>query len=273
MPFTDLLTVRKHLVASNTPALPFENIPLTLSGTTPVPLPQGNVLASVSVKWLASELPTLEPAIVLVNENWASLSYANLARGSVVVASTLSLAQVFTEEHDYRVNHEEGRLKRLASGAIPNSFPAVVWYGRYHLFAESSDFVVDYAAGTVRRASGSTIPDGATVLVDYIVAHGSAEDLLIEQAIVEAEDVILRSLRQGYSASSTDQGLQSGATYLALHIVARGMAALMLTRNLGSDAYTRAREWLQLSDKWHTAAWNVLAPFVTPHSLRSTLVE
>ncbi len=47
----------------------------------------------------------------------------------------------------------------------------------------------------------------------------------------------------------------------------------MLTRNTGSDANSRAREWQQLSDKWNAAAWNVLASFINPHLMRSTVIE
>lgn len=274
MAFTDLATVRKHLVAASVPQQAFENTSVKLTGTTQVFLPHAHLLAnSVIVKWLASDKPQRQASVFLVNEDDAALSHKHLERNSATVASDLALSSIFTEELDYRMDYPLGRVRRLAGGSIPNSFPVVVWYHRYELFDETTDFIVDYATGSLRRATGSTIPDGATVLVDYTIAQGSAEDVLIEQAIIEAQDIIVRGLREGYTASSTDQGLKSGAIYLTLSIVSRGMSALMLTRNVGSDAYSRAREWQQLSDKWLAAAWNVLAPFVNPHSLRSTVVE
>ncbi|MCB9357573.1 MAG: hypothetical protein H6505_03280 [Calditrichaeota bacterium] len=273
MAFTDLATVRKHLVASNLPETEYENVPITLHGTTQTALPDALSLLSVSVKWLADELPTLEDSIVLQDEKESSLLEKRIVPNSFLAASTPTLAQLYLEEHDYRVDYDNGLLRRLASGSIPNSVPVAVWYQYFEEFSDGTDYVVDYTRGTVRRTTGSAIPDGATVLLDYIIAQGTAEDVLIEQAIVEAQDIIVRSLREGYTTSSTDQGLKTGAINLALSIVARGMAALMLTRNTGSDAYSRAREWQQLSDKWLAVAWNVLAPFVRPNAMRSIVVE
>ncbi|MBK6765538.1 MAG: hypothetical protein IPG71_04185 [bacterium] len=274
MSFTTVDTIRKHLIAAVEPEQSFENVSVQFVGTDQALLPHANLVDStVHVKLLASELPERESAVLLVDEDLAALSNKSLARGSIVVAKDFALTQVFDEERDYRVDYQNGRLWRLSAGDIPNSFPVVVWYDRYENFEETADFIVDYAAGSVRRAAGSGIPDGATALVDYTVAQGAAEDALIEVAITEAEDVIVRNLRDGYSASSTDQGLKTGANYLTLSIVARSMSALTLTRNVGSDAYSRAREWQQLSEKWLAAAWQVLAPFITPHSMRPPFAD
>ena len=67
-------------------------------------------------------------------------------------------------------------------------------------------------------------PDGAAVLVDYTVTAGCVEDDLVDQAITEAEDIILRSLAEEYNASSTNQGLKTGATELALSIICRALS-------------------------------------------------
>ncbi len=274
MSFTSLAIVRKHLVAGNLPSQRIEDVRVTLNGIADVSLPHFNLLQDFAVvKRLASDKATYETGVLLTNEDEISLSNKNLERGSVVVANDLALSEIFDEEFDYRVNHESGSVKRLATGAIPNSFPAVVWYNYYEVFEPSIDYELDYVAGAIRRVSGSNIPDGANILVDYTVAQGAAENDLIEQSIIEAEDIIVRALREGYNSASTDQGLKSGATYLTLAIVARGMAALMLTRNVGSDANSRAREWQQLSDKWSGAAWSVLASFVTPHFMHSNTIE
>lgn len=274
MSFTTVETIRKHLVAAALPEQQIENATVTLAGTDNSFLPHAHLVEeSVRVKLPASEVPELDSTVLLVDENNESLGHKFLARGSVVVANDLALTQVFDEERDYRVDHQNGKLKRLASGDIPNSTPVAVWYDWYENFEQSADYIVNHSTGEIRRTTGSAIPDGATVLVDYTVMQGAAEDELIAQAITEAEDIIVRNLREGYSAVSSDQGLKTGANYLTLSIVARGMSALTLTRNVGSDAYSRAREWQQLSEKWFAAAWQVLAPFITPHSLRSTLAE
>lgn len=274
MAFTDLSTIRKHLVAANIPELPIENLTITLVGTTEIELPHENlVVDSEVVKRLASDVPFGETGILLTNEDEVSLLNKYLVPNSVAVASDLALSTIYSEEFDFRVNREAGSISRMAAGTIPNSFPVAVWYEYYEQFETATDYVINHAQGTIRRTSGSAIPNGATLLIDYLVTRGAAEDALIDQAIVEAQDVIVRALREGYSASSTDQGLKTGAAYLTLSIVSRGMAALMLTRNTGSDANSRAREWQQLSEKWNSVAWNVLAPFVNPHLLRSIVVE
>lgn len=274
MPFTTLETIRKHLVAANVPSQRIENTRVTLVGTTEISLPHFNLETdSALVKRFASDKATYETGVLLTDEDEISLSNKYLVQGSVVIASDLALSTIFHEEYDFRVQHEAGIVSRMAAGAIPNSFPAVVWYNYFEVFESATDFVLDYVEGTLRRTSGSAIPDGATLLIDYTVAQGAAEDALIEQAIVEAEDIVVRALREGYNSSSTDQGLKTGTAYLTLSIVSRGMAALMLTRNRGSDSYSRAREWQQLAEKWHSAAWNVLAPFVNPHLMRSTVIE
>jgi hypothetical protein len=274
MAFTTLSTVRKHLVAANLPETRIENVKVTLNGTTNIVLPHANLEGyTEKVKRLASDLPTRETGVLLVEEKDTDLAHKEIARDSVAVASNLALDAIYTEEIDYRVNREAGSIQRLASGSIPNVFPVVVWYDYFTTFDVSSDYVMDYSAGTIRRASGSTIMDGETVYLDYTVMEGWAEDALINQAIIEAQDMIESCLREGYNGSSTDQGLKTGATYMTLGIVSRGMAALMLTRNTGSDANSRAREWQQLCEKWTEAAWNVLAPFVNPHSVRSVVVD
>jgi len=274
MPFTDLPTVRKHLVAANIPETRVENVRITLVGTYSVALPHANLVNnSEAVKLIASDASSLETSVQLSNEDFTELVHKSLVQGSAVVAADRALTTIFTEELDYRTDYASGALARVAGGSIPNLTSVHVWYDRYLMYDIGADYVMDFPSGTIARTAGSSIPDGATVLVDYSIAQGTAEDSLIELVIVEATDVIVRSLRPGYTSSSTDQGLKTGACYLALAYYARGMSALMLTRNTGTDAHSRAKEWLSLAKEWNDIAWNVLAPFVTPHLIRAGAVE
>ncbi|MBK6912016.1 MAG: hypothetical protein IPH10_13980 [bacterium] len=274
MPFIDLPTVRKHLVAANIPALKIENTRVTITSLGPVPLEHANLVAnSEAVRLLASDVPYLESALVVSNEEPVGLAFKQIVPGTVVIAADRALTTVFTEETDYQVDHTAGSITRRASGAIPNFSPVYVWYSYYTQFEITTDYTLDFAAGTIRRVAGGAIPEGANVYVDYFVSQGSAEDVLIDQAIIEVQDIIVRGLRPGYSASSTDQGLKTGACYLTLAHVARCMSALVLTRSTGTDANSRAREWMTLAEKWEAQAWNILAPFVTPHLMRSSVVE
>lgn len=274
MPFIDLPTVRKHLVAANIPASDVHDARVTLHTTDTVQLPHGNLLGgSVRVKIVKSDVPTLETSILLVDEDFTMLQSKHFVPGSVVVAADRALTTVFTEELDFRVEYGDGALARVATGSIPNTTPVQVWYDSYIVYQEDADYILNLTTGSLRRTATSAIPDGATVLVDYTVANGAAEDELIEQAIIEAEDIIIRNLRPGFSSASTDQGLKTGACYLTLAHVAGCMSALALTRHSGTDAHSRAREWLALANQWNDIAWNVLAPFVTPHRLRAGEVD
>jgi hypothetical protein len=228
---------------------------------------------AVVVKWIASESPTREASIVMNNYNETSLAHTQIVPKSLVAALDESLQTVFAEEKDFAVNESDGKIARVPGTVISNAIPIVAWYDYFTPFVEGDDYSLNLEKGTVARASGSAIPDGATVLVDYTVAEGSADDLLIDAAILEAEDMIVRCLREGYTSASSDIGLHSGATYLALSIVARGMAAFTLNKSRNSDAASRSKEWQSLSENWWKFAWDTLAPFTLPHSFRSPLAS
>jgi hypothetical protein len=178
----------------------------------------------------------------------------------VTLADTVST--VYAEEVDYKMDYLDGHLVRVPGGGIPNNQPVLVYYSRYTVFSASSDYLLDTARGTVRRRSDSTIPDGATVLLDYHVTAGSVTDELIAQAILEAEDLIVRQLAPEYSAQSSAQGLQSGATMLVLAIVTRDLATEALSRRLTTDASSRAKEWQSLSVLYETRGWDTLRPYL-----------
>jgi hypothetical protein len=99
------------------------------------------------------------------------------------------------------------------------------------------------------------------------------EDTLIDQAIIEAQDLILRNLAEGYDEYSSDQGITTGATQLALSIVARGLAADVLIINSAADAYHRSKEWQALSELWESTAWETLSPFLDAQAMNSPVVQ
>lgn len=274
MPYTDRITLRTHLVVPQLPETSFQNVPVTLIGEDSSELPHANLIDGAAlVKWIASESPTREASIVMNNYDETSLAHSQIVPKSLVAALDESLQTIFAEEKDFVVNESDGKIARAPGTVINNSVPIVVWYDYFTPFVEGDDYSLNPAKGTLTRVSGSAIPDGATVLIDYTVAEGGADDLLIDAAILEAEDMIVRCLREGYTEDSIDYGLHSGATYLALSIVARGMAAYTLTKSRSSDAASRSKEWQALSDNWWKLAWDTLAPFTMPHSFRATLAQ
>ena len=270
MSFTSLAIIKKHLLSTDVGELQIENMPVTLTGLGTINLPHQDLAPNREVvKWETVVLPLHDGPIVLSDGGKASLSSGNIVHGSVVVTLGETLSTVYVEETDYKLDYLTGSLHRVPTGGIPNNQPVHVYYNRYLIFNPGSDYVMDYVNGTIARHSGSTIPDGATVLIDYAVVAGSVTDDLISQAVVEAEDLIVRSLSSAYSSSSPDQGLKTGATFLALSIIARDMTAESLARRLGSDSGSRAKEWQNLSILYEARAWETLRPFVETFPIHS----
>jgi len=274
MSFTTPDVIKTHLLNNAFGEFPVRRHPVRLTEYDEIALPHHPLVEnSDRVKWDTAIEPSLEGPLSLNSFDWAVLNAQHLVEHSLVVALAADLETVYREELDYQVDAENGRIRRAAGGAIPSGQTVYVYYYAYSLFARDSDYEMDGALGTIRRAAGSAIPDGATVLVDYSVPAASVTDTLIEQAIVEAEDRIIRALAQGYDEHSADQGLATGATELALAILARDQAAEVLARLGSSDSASRARQWESLAETFERRAWNILAPFLDPFALRSPEVR
>ena len=272
MSFTTLTTVRKHLLSSGLGTLHMENLSVTLEGTADVELPHFALLpSSETVKRDVSVTVGDSGPHTLADYNWSSLETDQIVPRSVVVTLDSSCQTRYTEEADYQVDYEGGRIRRVPGSAIANFTPVLVYYVAYARFVADTDYELDYALGRLHRLESGGLADGATVLVDYDVTAGSVEDALIQQAITEVEDVIVRNLAPGYSAESTDQGLTTGATYLSLSVIARALCTEFLARRTTSDGATRAKEWISLSERYEAKAYEVLRPFLNPISLRAGL--
>jgi len=270
MSFTQRSLVNVHLLVNTSPPLKVEAYPVVLVGTDDVALPHHTwVAGSDVVKVDAQMRPSLNNALILKGDSWASVGEAQLVPNSEILALSASLATLYRNELDYQMDYVQGNIRRVPTGIIPDNMSVLLYYRTYAVFLRGQDYVVDCARGTVHRTSGSSIPDGARVLVDYTVTAGSVEDDLIDEAIVEAEDMIVRRLASGYNANSTDQGLKTGATDLALSIITRAMAGDALGSVVTSDAAGRAREWQKLSEMYEARAWETLRPFLDPLSFHA----
>ena len=270
MPFTTLSIVKKHLLSTVSGGLRIQDHVVQLNGTEEAELPHhGLIERSEVVKWIAELRPTREGPLQLSGTNWESLGHSFLVPGSVLLTLSDALETVYAEEVDFQTDVVEGRVRRVESGEIPDLQPVFAFYLFYRLFETDSDYIIDCVAGTLRRHSGGAIPDGAHVFVDYEIPVGSLSDELILQAIDDVQDRIVRALTQGYSGSSTDHGLQTGATQLALAVLARALATEQLSRRLISDSAERAREWQKMSDGFESQGWRILRPFLDPYQLHS----
>lgn len=272
MPFTTLSTVKKHLLNSTFGSLKVEDFPITLFGTTDIELPHHNISAdSETVKRSEQIEPKQIAPLTLSGTTWADLEDPNIVLDSLVVTLSELLSTIYVEGTDYQIDYDLGKIRRTISSTIPDLTPVLIYYSYYKLLTADDDYVIDYVNGKIHRTVSGVIADGGTVLIDYDVTAGSTSDELINQAIAEAEDIIIRNLAPSYNESSTDQGLKTGAAWLTLSIIARAMCTEFLGRRTGADGATRGRDWLTLSQQYEAKAWMVLQPFVNPISIRTGL--
>jgi hypothetical protein len=270
MSFTSLSTVKKHLLSSGFGPLTLADYPVQLCAQTDVELPHHNLVeGSDVVKWRIEITPEVEGPFVLTGEDWVALSSGNLVPHETVVSTSPTARAIYSDELDYQVDCAQGRVHRLASGGIPDSQTVWVFSTRYAIFQRDSDYHLDSARGLVHRLTDGAIPDGAHVLVDYTVTAGSVTDELIQQAIAETDDLIVRTLSTAYNSSSTDPGLQTGQTELVMAIVARDLAVEVLSRRTSTEAAARAKEWQNLSVLYENRAWQTLRPFLDPYASHS----
>lgn len=270
MAFTTLAIIKKHLLDNAVPPLFVRNSKVVLSGEAETQLPHTNLVEnSERVILPASAKLTRQAPVTLTGTDWIPLAHAPLVPGTMSVTQSDALSVVYHENTDFIADNELGKIRRVEGGAIPDNQTVIVFYQRAALFSRTADYQIDFAQGTVKRRDGGTIPDGAEVSLDYEVADGSVTESLIAQVIEDVQDKIVRSLASGYSAESTDHGLQVGATELALSVIARAMSAEQLGRRLISDAAGRAREWQKMAELYETNAWRTLRPFLDPYQIRS----
>lgn len=266
MPYTDLTTVKTHLLSSPFGPLQFENQRLKLTGTEDHELLYRHLVEDVEVvKWPSKLEPYEDGPVTLTDYDWTDLSSGGFDASTVAVALGRSLSTIYLAESDYQVDATLGRIRRVPGSGIPSGTSVYAYYVKMSIFARDTDYAMDYANGTIRRLADGAIPDGAAVLLDYQVSAGSLTDDLIEQAIIEAHDLIVRQLNSNYHGNSPDQGLKTGELNLVLAIVSRDLASEVLARRVSGEAAGRAREWQNLSHLYEARAWQILRPFLEPH--------
>lgn len=269
MSWTDLATVRKHLSDAEVAATVIENEEHILSGTDQVQLAYKSLASnSEEVKTVDLASPYSEGATVLSGTNWVNLDHQDLVPDTVVVAGDQALDTIYIEGTDFVVDDELGRIKRVAGTSIPDGGTVYIWYFYYTIHVKDTDYEIDYSGGKLNRIDGGGIADGSTVYVDYSTSAGTVTDDLITEAITEAEDKILARLKDEYSASSTDQGLKTGATELALAIVCNAKAMDIMIKNPSDESDGAAKQWRALSKRYERQAWRTLDRFLKARTWR-----
>jgi len=261
MPFTNIDLVKKHLVQHQIGVNKKEDFLVQLSGNSPVKLPDNNISAnSEKVKGKEQIAPTLE-TVSFASGDIIQLLHSDLIPETVVVAKDSSLGQVYTEHADYHIDYDSGKISRIATGSIIAGASVVIWYLYFRVYVKGTDYDFDYIKREITRRTSGAIEDGQWIFVDYTSEFGFLNDDLISNAIVEASAKILEIIDSTYQ-NSTDQGLISGETYLAVSILCNVKALESMTLNLpGTQAKALASSWSDLSGLYQKQAFEVLSKF------------
>ena len=271
MSWTDLNTVRKHLQETTTAATEIEDEEHVLIGTDQVQLAHKSITqGSDEVKTIDLSSPYSAGAKVLTGTNWTNLSHQDLVPNSMVVTADLALDTVYIEGTDYVLDYELGKLKRVTGTSIPSGGTVYVWYFYFTIHTRNTDYQIDFDGGKLNRMDGGAIADTSTVYVDYTTSAGTVTDDLINEAITEAEDKILARLKDEYSGSSSDQGLKTGATELALAVICNAKAMDMMLKLPSDEADGAASQWRAMSHRYQVQAWETLDRFLKPRSRRGS---
>ncbi|EQB63814.1 MAG: hypothetical protein RBG1_1C00001G1393 [candidate division Zixibacteria bacterium RBG-1] len=276
MPFTNIDLVKKHLVQHQIGVNKKEDVLVQLTGNSPVKLPDNNISAnSEKIKGKEQIAPTLE-TVSFASGDTIQLLHSDLIPETVVVAKDSSLGQVYIEHADYHIDYDNGKITRITTGSITVGASVVIWYLYFRVYVKGTDYDFDYAKGEVARRTSGAIEDGQWIFVDYASELGFLNDDLISNAIVEANAKVFEIIDLVYQ-NSTDQGLISGETYLAVSILCNVKALESMTLNSpGTQAKALASSWSDLSSLYQKQAFEVLSKFAkaksslpTPTSVRS----
>ncbi len=264
MPLTNKELIRKHLVAFQVGQVDVRDLRIVLSGIEVAQLPHvGLTESSVVVKAPESSSPVQESLILTAD--WVPLANSYPVTASFVVADNTSLTTVYTENIDFTVDYATGRIRRIDSGAITSGRTVAVWYFYHRRYVSGSDYILDATLGHLRRLDTGVIEDGQNVLVDYVAGPETVTDETIDQAIAEADEVILKSIDEQFEDSS-DPVLIAAETHWAVAILCRVRAAaeLSATGPKTSAMATAARTWLELAAQYQSSATELLKPFRRP---------
>ena len=276
MSFTNIDLVKKHIREHHLGATNIENVSCHLLGVTPFQLPHINILPnSEKVKGKEQNVPTQE-SISFSSSDTVSLSHQELIPDTVVVAKDSSLGEIYVENIDFSIDYDNGRVIRIPDGSIPEGTEVVIWYLWFRIYTKDADYNIDYTKGQLTGIGTGVIEDGQWVLADYTVEFGFLNDEVIKNALVEANDKILKVIDPSYS-NSTDQSLVTAETYLAVSILCNIKALEVMTQNPGSTAKSLSLAWSNMSCVYRERAFDLLKKFkkdtgglCSPYAAKST---
>lgn len=255
MPFTNTEIVRRHLIEATSLRDTYRDVAVEMSGLATIALMHSQLkVGSLVVK--GKELGAPHTTLVTLDDQPMPLGFANVIPDSVVVASDTSLGRIYTEHIDYHIDYARGLIQRL-DGEIAEGATVAVWFFAYRIYQRNSDYSVDHARGTLRRINGSQIEDGQTVFVDYETQSLTLEEAQLDNAVEEADDLLLSLIDESYHDSS-NQGLVTAETYLALAVLCR-VKAMSALQQAGGTA--TANHWQELGANYRADGLKIAQRF------------
>lgn len=273
MGFTNIDLVKKHILEHELGTVKKENVAVHLVGEVSFQLPHILLLTgSEKVKAKEQNIPSSEK-ISFASSDTVNLSQMDLIPDTVVVAKDSSLGEIYVENVDYSILYDGGKITRLLGGSIPEGSSVVIWYLFFRVYARDTDYQIDYAKGLIKRIATGDIEEGQWVLVDYQVELALLSDEVMENAIKEANDQVLKYIDSSHTNSS-DQSLVSAETYLAVSILCNIKAMEAMTQNVASGSGWQAQSlslaWSRMSNTYREQAYRLLEDFRRdPGDLRS----
>lgn len=261
MPFSNINNLRTHLTEFTRTLGEVNDLSLRFEGDAPLNLPHRTIKSkSEKVKGREMNFPVNE--LISLSTEWSSLSETSPVPESVVVASDQSLSTVYSENVDFTVDYEQGRIQRLESGAISEAQTVSVWYYPYRIYERDIDYQISYLSGSISRLAEGAIEANQIVWIDYEIESGMFADDTLTQVLEEAHVSLLASIAEKHH-NSGDRILEVAESYLALAILARmkGMEILQSSVLSSSANSSLAQEYLKLGDSYRKQAENMILPY------------
>jgi len=207
------------------------------------------------------QLNELKRVVVTLGISSTVLPDDLLIRGTVVVAADSSLSTVYVENIDYIIDYSGGAVTRKSGGVLSAGQQVVIWYGYYVSYSVGSDFVVNASNGSLRRTANGDIASGETVFLDYAPIIQSYNDVMIQNAVDEANGLIEKTIDPDQQFG-IEPVLQIAATYRAVEVVSRASAARELSSQRGE--YNVALAWIKLAEDYARRADELIQSFRPP---------
>ncbi len=259
MSFTNIELVRKHLQESIRVSGEVENYLLKLSGTETVRLPNAGLVDDSEIIKGKTQVTPHRESFVLADVAH-SLTRSELTPESVVLAKDDSLSEIYAENIDYTVDYSDGKITRIATGAIESGQSVTAWYGAFTVYTRQTDYQVSYRDGELTRIESGSIGDGQLLWIDYRIESSVFSDDAIFNAIVEASAQLDCQIDQAIAGDASSI-LTVAETYLTVSLLAQIRALEVLQSSSLADRSRISASLLEISNRYRESFAELIKPY------------